>query len=114
MRISDWSSDVCSSDLVTRQIIYQTAQECEIEVQSLEGHEQMRQDWVERQVEKARQHAAQKQVEPQPAPQEEPKELDRVRRSEKRRVGKECVSTGECRWWPIYSQKKTNKHNNNE
>ncbi len=63
---------------VTRQIIYQTAQECEIEVQSLEGHEQMRLDWVERQAEKARLRAAQK-AEPQPAA-EEPKELDRVRR----------------------------------
>ena len=64
---------------VTRQIIYQTALECEVEVQSLEGHEQMRQDWVERQAEKARLHAAQKKAEPQPVA-EEPKELDRVRR----------------------------------
>lgn len=64
---------------VTRQIIFQAAQECEIEVQSLEGHEQMHQDWVERQAEKARQHAARK-AEPQPVAEEEPKELDRVRR----------------------------------
>lgn len=63
---------------VTRQIIFQAAQECEIEVQSLEGHEQMRQDWVERQAEKARIHAAKK-AEPQPVVEEQ-KELDRVRR----------------------------------
>src|SRR3546814_15131709 len=24
------------------------------------------------------------------------------RRSEERRVGKECVSTGGCRWWPYH------------
>ena len=63
---------------VTKQIIFQAAQECELEVQSLEGHEQMRQDWVERQAEKARQRAAAKNEPPPPA--EEPKELDRVRR----------------------------------
>jgi hypothetical protein len=62
---------------VTRQIIFQTAQECELEVQSIEGHEQMRQEWVERQAEKARQRAAN----PQPAPApEEPREQDRLRR----------------------------------
>ncbi|WP_300296608.1 hypothetical protein [Ferrovibrio sp.] len=61
---------------VTRQIIFQAAQECELEVQSLEGHEQMRQEWIDRQAEKARQRAAQPVA---PAP-EEPKELDRVRR----------------------------------
>lgn len=62
---------------VTRQIIFQAAQECEVEVQSLEGHEQKRQEWLERQAEKARQRAA----EPAPAqaPAEE-QEKDRVRR----------------------------------
>jgi hypothetical protein len=63
---------------VTRQIIFQAAQECEIEVQSLEGHEQRRQEWIERQAEKARQRAA----DPQPAQAvpEEPKEKDTLRR----------------------------------
>jgi hypothetical protein len=64
---------------VTKQIIYQVAQDCELEVQSLEGHEQMRQEWIERQAEKARQRAAEK-AETPPPPVEEPKELDRVRR----------------------------------
>jgi hypothetical protein len=61
---------------VTRQIIFQVAQDCELEVQSLEGHEQMRQEWIERQAQKARERAAQ----PVEAAPEEPKELDRVRR----------------------------------
>lgn len=60
---------------VTRQIIFQAAQECEIEVQSLEGHEQKRQEWLARQAEKALRPA-----EPvAPAPVEE-QEKDRVRR----------------------------------
>lgn len=64
---------------VTKQIIFQAAAECELEVQSLEGHEQMRQEWIERQAEKARQRAAQKAAEPEVQP-EQPQELDRVRR----------------------------------
>lgn len=63
---------------VTRQIIFQAGQECEIEVQSLEGHEQKRQEWIERQAEKARQRAADPVVQT-PAPAEE-QEKDRVRR----------------------------------
>jgi hypothetical protein len=61
---------------VTRQIIFQAAQECEIEVQSLEGHEQKRQEWIERQAERARQRASEPVVDtPQPE-----QEKDRVRR----------------------------------
>lgn len=62
---------------VTRQIIFQVGLECEVEVQSLEVHEQKRQEWVERQAEKARQRAAEPVVE---APVEEPKEKDTLRR----------------------------------
>lgn len=65
---------------VNKQIIFQAAQDCELEVQSLEGHEQMRQEWIERQAEKARERAAQKAAAPAPKPAEEPKELDQVRR----------------------------------
>lgn len=66
---------------VTKQIIFSAAQDCEVEIQSIEGHEQMRQEWIERQAEKARLRAAQKPVEvaPPPAP-EEPKEKDTLRR----------------------------------
>lgn len=64
---------------VTKQIIFSAAQECELEIQSIEGHEQMRQEWIERQAEKARQRAAQQVAEPAPAP-EEPKEKDTLRR----------------------------------
>lgn len=65
---------------VNRQIIFQVASDCELEVQSLEGHEQMRQEWIERQAEKARQRAAEKVVAEPAPPTEQPQELDRVRR----------------------------------
>lgn len=62
---------------LTRQILYNAAQECEIEVQSVEGHEQRRQEWIERQAERERQRA----LNPDPAPVvEEPKEKDTLRR----------------------------------
>jgi hypothetical protein len=62
---------------ITRQILFAAAQECEIEVQSVEGHEQRRQEWMERQAERERQRA----LNPDPAPvAEEPKEKDTIRR----------------------------------
>lgn len=62
---------------VTRQILFTTAQECEIEVQSVEGHEQRRQEWMERQAERERQRA----LNPDPVPAaDEPKEKDTLRR----------------------------------
>lgn len=65
---------------VSRQVIFQAAQDCEIEVQSIEGHEQRRQEWLERQAEKARQRPPVVEAAP-PAPlPEEPQEKDRVRR----------------------------------
>src|SRR3546814_15288813 len=86
MRISDWSSDVCSSDLMT----YTNVQKV------LDGDGGQRERYaafVERfQV------------------MEELALLlnrKRVKRSEERRVGKECVSTCRARWSPYHEKKKT-------
>src|SRR3546814_13703746 len=96
MRISDWSSDVCSSDLMVDEavaslgVLAARAEEdkikallggeadgndCYIEVHAGAGGTES-QDWAEM--------------------------LQRMymRRSEERRVGKECVSTGRSRWSP--------------
>src|SRR3546814_16732145 len=78
MRISDWSSDVCSSDLPCRPHVGV-------------GH---------RRPGQGRQgaHAARRGL-----------AGHRGRRSEERRVGKECVSTCRSRWSPYhYKQKITN------
>lgn len=61
---------------LNKQILFQAAQECELEVQSVEGHEQARLEWLEREAERAKQRALQ----PQPKAEEPPQELDRVRR----------------------------------
>ncbi len=61
---------------INKQILFQVGQECELEVQSVEGHEQRRLEWLEEQAEKRRQ---QKQEVPvaQPEPQAP---VDTVRR----------------------------------
>src|SRR3546814_13397984 len=103
MRISDWSSDVCSSDLNRRGLMseYDTLMAHvvpalgAIELSDLPPHHMAQ--WFEDVANSAprlRSGAAQ-------AP----------RRSEERRVGKECVSKCRSRWSPYHSkkQKTTNR-----
>src|SRR3546814_7851485 len=89
MRISDWSSDVCSSDLV--------------DVPSAMRWQQARTVVTRRAV---------SQVTETPvfdAPPNRPAQISSIRpilvvpsRSEERRVGKECVSTCRSRWSPYH------------
>src|SRR3546814_11015656 len=92
MRISDWSSDVCSSDLMVDQL----------------GHRRLAQgDEVDRPAEG---RGITDPVQPtafQLAP-DQPLGQERRARSEERRVGKECVSTCRSRWSPYHSQKNEN------
>src|SRR3546814_19299180 len=83
MRISDWSSDVCSSDL-RRQCGGNIAQAAGLDERIEFG----------RDVEHA--HRASQPGSTQP-----------FERSEERRVGKECVSTCRSRWSPYHYKKKT-------
>src|SRR3546814_9661377 len=87
MRISDWSSDVCSSDLFKRFIVdaeVLTEQSCDATALRcvLPGLDQLRSARVRARV----------------------KIVDRLdqNRSEERRVGKECVSTCRSRWSPYH------------
>src|SRR3546814_1305715 len=85
MRISDWSSDVCSSDLAHGVLAQGLSVEC------------LRQDEVSKYQER----------EQAPDPPQSPPEGNACSqyghrqsgcRSEERRVGKECVSTCRSRW----------------
>src|SRR3546814_13471664 len=99
MRISDWSSDVCSSDLV----------------ELLDGDEK-----TLRRIEKALRRAGAADGESRPKifqaldlefeqePAAQPEDASPAR-SEERRVGKECVSTCRSRWSPYHSKKKKKK-----
>src|SRR3546814_12155606 len=97
MRISDWSSDVCSSDLamLLGQSIH--ARPCREVVGILRAA--MKHD---KQRAFARMRPAMRNIELVDA-------TSGGARSEERRVGKECVSTCRSRWSP-YRLKKKNRH----
>src|SRR3546814_4721708 len=85
MRISDWSSDVCSYDLVGG-YVHDVTLRCEREHALHQDHR--------------RGH---------PRPLRVARRRGRRlphHRSEERRVGKECVSTCRSRWSPYHSKKK--------
>src|SRR3546814_3297900 len=84
MRISDWSSDVCSSDLLTR--------DYHVIAPDLPGFGQNERNpdlAYDLQAQTARLKAF-------------ADTLGLSRRSEERRVGKECVSTCRSRWSPYH------------
>src|SRR3546814_19331248 len=91
MRISDWSSDVCSSDLALPVLrkgfiidpyqLYDARSwgaDCVLLIVAALDHGLMA-------------------------------ELEACARSEERRVGKECVSTCRSRWWPYHTKKNVDK-----
>src|SRR3546814_15911348 len=100
MRISDWSSDVCSSDLISRATDRERERVPRNRGRSFAGGAMRpssstaydRRDRgcgiFELCVCDQRQRRGQS-------------------RSEERRVGKECVSTCRSGWWPYHSKKKT-------
>src|SRR3546814_11935419 len=89
MRISDWSSDVCSSDLTSAPV-------------AMLDDDRPRAHWSEVLI-----LAEQLAAEPRLIPADPVDD-----RSEERRVGKECVSTCRSRWSPYhYKKKKTKMHN---
>src|SRR3546814_16220928 len=92
MRISDWSSDVCSSDLSYANITQGFTQN---------GHVQ------EKRQRLAGRSGAQRCQRQRNIPHEARGPGVGRRRSEERRVGKEGVSTGSTRW-SRYSSKKNN------
>src|SRR3546814_18918225 len=88
MRISDWSSDVCSSDLIQD---FKSAERRK-RIRAEHGHALIGDKPVEALLVFAK-------VFPQLLCQQ-------GRRSEERRGGKECVSTGRSRWSPYDSTNK--------
>src|SRR3546814_19082491 len=107
MRISDWSSDVCSSDLghQVAPVVRAVAGDVDDLARALEAVV----------VEQGRSEvdgAADRGVVRRPrAALRQRHGKGRSRRSEERRVGKECVSTGRSRWSPYHEKKKKNKDN---
>src|SRR3546814_14380458 len=107
MRISDWSSDVCSSDLCEARILAEDL----LKERKPDGGVLTRAEIEQRIVDTLRvsrnsaQSAATKAVQ-----QERPFNPARITRSEERRVGKECVSTCSSRWSASHKKKKTHQN----
>src|SRR3546814_13943687 len=100
MRISDWSSDVCSSDLLDELDRQIAAIASEIR-QSLRGNYQTalaQEQALEAQIAQLKRDTLNEQ-----------NQAVQLGRSEERRVGKECVSTCRSRWSPDSETKKRNK-----
>src|SRR3546814_11800048 len=97
MRISDWTSDVCSSDLTT--VVRGPIAWCKSPEAPRSRRMSSAIPWV------SNRRFGPLENNPQKVPIIEP-------RSEERRVGKECVSTCRSRWSPYHYKKKTitNKH----
>src|SRR3546814_10491280 len=89
MRISDWSSDVCSSDL----------ERDDVGVMALHRVTAI----------SPRPRSRSSSMVPPPGPSAPLSVIRRSRRSEERRVGNECVSTCRSRW-SQYHSKNNNQH----
>src|SRR3546814_16752987 len=101
MRISDWSSDVCSSDLAADPLGFAVGQRAAA-VQAgrqLDPHP------------RPATHDPRKEAAVELAPLRFHQAADDLDRSEERRVGNECVSTCRSRWTTYHSNKKTRERN---
>src|SRR3546814_3023463 len=97
MRISDWSSDVCSSDLPgVRLRVPELLNTNGLEHQRQVEDVRARQPLPDRSG-AARLHGRRRSVQDAARAGQQAQRLEH-RRSEERRVGKECVSTGRSRW----------------
>src|SRR3546814_14299950 len=97
MRISDWSSDVCSSDLPIA--VTEICAGWKLDAESLMAallHDVMEDQGV------AKQELAERFGTEVADIVDGLSKLDRLERSEERRVGKECVSTCRSRWSPYH------------
>src|SRR3546814_14228600 len=131
MRISDWSSDVCSSDLprllVNRRYYSELAEGAAVKSKAWLSEQLAGANWLVRALDQRQRtivKVASEIVKQQEGfflhgvAQMRPLTLRQVAeaigmhestvRSEERRVGKECVSTSRSRWSPYLSKKKYN------
>src|SRR3546814_17211665 len=113
MRISDWSSDVCSSDLVAPALVKAGARS--LFVAQLDEALKLRPllDRCHPAISLYVLNGLMPGAEADYADNNILPVLNSLGRSEERRVGKECVSTCRSRWTPYHSKKKNKieRHN---
>src|SRR3546814_11287905 len=110
MRISDWSSDVCSSDLGEAARLVARERDLGAERKHVRSKAFLHGGVEIRKVLLASVEDVTQGVESR---QENPLKFgDLLSRSEERRVGKECVSTCRSRWSQYHEKQKNKKSNN--
>src|SRR3546814_13975023 len=107
MRISDWSSDVCSSDLLIEKELAKTPTAAGHEHRALLENLLGIVGLLDRDQAVARRYFLKAQASDPGQP------IGFLNRSEERRVGKECVSTCRSRWSPYHTKKTNHIPNNN-
>src|SRR3546814_13501386 len=100
MRISDWSSDVCSSDL-RRESLYDSVGLHGVGEDARSGDAPAKSDHAQQLIANAEDEPAETTGQHQQH-EENPDTARECLRSEERRVGKECVSPGRSRWSPSH------------
>src|SRR3546814_4505824 len=88
MRISDWSSDVCSSDLPKDEWALANRGIAHV--------------WLDERAKAETDFASVRKIDPENPVMLRGEALLSFKRSEERRVGKECVSTCRSRWSPYH------------
>src|SRR3546814_15599568 len=98
MRISDWSSDVCSSDLLARNEFARMLRESGADLSLIASFDRLSDSiaGMRQSVSQMRMQRIDKLFAPLP------RIVRDVARSEERRVGKESVSTCRSRWSPYH------------
>src|SRR3546814_17301839 len=107
MRISDWSSDVCSSDLHAVEAykipdLLKKEGICAAMWADWWGFKMEAYDAVPENIALVNQAGACTIVHSDDEKQIQRLNQEAAKRSEERRVGKECVSTCRSRWWPYH------------
>src|SRR3546814_17060790 len=97
MRISDWSSDVCSSDLLAAAPATKKEKEEHVEVKQSAGAQQGGQSSQGNEIAAGYQTPSAIQLAAEPTESVQVS-TDGCPRAEERRVGHECVRTGRTRW----------------
>src|SRR3546814_15884608 len=104
MRISDWSSDVCSSDLDLTKVVRTEGEDAKIAVRNLrrDSNDTFKKLVKDKEISEDDERRMQDEI--QKLTDKHVAEIDKLvtqkERSEERRVGKECVSTCRSRWSP--------------
>src|SRR3546814_18381945 len=102
MRISDWSSDVCSSDLLVQPAVSVVPSAAQAKLRDLTQRRVQLVNMRVAEINRSHQASPALAASHRRVQAALTREITHIERSEERRVGKECVSTCRSRWSPFH------------